>query len=82
MIEQNPPTEPASDGAGHRTRVDLMSIEQTPEGLQLLADPSQEVLIERRPAFSQLAPVPLRHLQAQLIAAGEPHLPQDQHRQD
>ena len=53
-----------------------MSIEQLPENLRLLADPAQEVLIERRPAFSQLAPVPLLRLDADSIAAGqEPYLP-------
>jgi hypothetical protein len=31
----------------------------TEDSLRLLADPAQEVLIERRPTFSQLAPVPL-----------------------
>ena len=31
----------------------------TGDSLRLLADPSQEVLIEQRPVFSQLAPVPL-----------------------
>jgi hypothetical protein len=29
------------------------------ESFRLLADPSEEVLLDRRPAFSQLAPVPL-----------------------
>lgn len=51
-----------------------MSIEQLPQGLRQLADPSQEVLLERRPAFSQLAPVPLCQLGAESLAAGEPHL--------
>jgi hypothetical protein len=31
----------------------------TGDSLRLLADPSQEVLLEQRPVFSQLAPVPL-----------------------
>lgn len=31
----------------------------TEDSLRLLADPTQEILLERRPAFSQLAPVPL-----------------------
>ncbi|MEO6501505.1 MAG: hypothetical protein ABIQ09_06290 [Jatrophihabitantaceae bacterium] len=53
-----------------------MSIEQLPENLRTLADPSQEVLIERQPAFLQLAPVPLRRLGVESIASGEPSLPE------
>lgn len=49
-------------------------MEQLPEYLRLLADPAQEVLMDRRPAFSQLAPVPLRHLDADSAIAGEPYL--------
>ena len=59
----------------NRAKAELMSIEQLPESLRLLADPSLEVLLDRRPAFSQLAPVPLRQLDAESSAAGEPYLP-------
>jgi hypothetical protein len=59
-----------------------MSYEQLPESLRLLADPSQEVLIDRQPAFSQLAPVPLRHLGVDSVTAGEPYLPRGQNQQD
>lgn len=52
-----------------------MSVEKLPENLRLLADPAQEVLIERRSAFSQLAPVPLCQLGIESLAAGEPYLP-------
>ncbi|MDQ1722689.1 MAG: hypothetical protein QOI26_2423 [Pseudonocardiales bacterium] len=52
-----------------------MSAEPLPEDLRLLADPSQEVLIDGRPAFSQLASVPLRHLGAESIVAAEPDPP-------
>jgi hypothetical protein len=50
-----------------------MSAAQLPENFWLLADPSQEVLIDGRPAFSQLAPVPLRQLGSDTIPAGEPY---------
>lgn len=62
--------------------VKQVSAQQFPEYLRLLGDPSQEVLIERRPAFSQLAPVPLRQLKAQVIAAAEPALRLHQHHQE
>jgi hypothetical protein len=52
-----------------------MSVEKLPENLWPLADPAQEVLIERRSAFSQLAPVPLCRLGIESPAAGEPYLP-------
>lgn len=42
-----------------------MSIEQLPENLRLLADPSQEVLLKRQPVFSRLAPVPLCQLETE-----------------
>ncbi len=55
--------------------------ELTRDSLRLLADPSQEVLIERRPAFSQLAAVPL--LAADSFAAAEPPVTSIRdHRQD
>jgi hypothetical protein len=50
-----------------------MSAAPVPDNFWLLADPSQEVLIDRRPAFSQLAPVPLRQLGTDTIPAGEPY---------
>jgi hypothetical protein len=50
-----------------------MSAARLPENFRLLADPSQEVLIDGRPAFSQLAPVPLRRLGSDTIPAGEPY---------
>lgn len=59
-----------------------MSIEQLPEDLRLLADPAQEVLVERRPAFSQLAPVPLLQLDAASLAAGEPCQPTPENYRD
>jgi hypothetical protein len=52
-----------------------MSFEQLPENLRSLADPAQEVLMDRPAAFSQLAPVPLRHLDSESFIAGEPYLP-------
>lgn len=42
----------------------------TEDTLRLLADPAQEVLLERRPAFSQLAAVPLLDLDT--ATAAEP----------
>lgn len=39
-----------------RSEADRLTEEDT---LRLLADPAQEVLVERRPQFSQLAPVPV-----------------------
>ncbi|HEX8093102.1 hypothetical protein [Jatrophihabitans sp.] len=50
-----------------------MSAAHVPENFWLLADPDQEVLIAGRPAFSQLAPVPLRQLGTDTITAGEPY---------
>jgi hypothetical protein len=50
-----------------------MSAARVPENFWLLADPSQEVLIDGRPAFSQLAPVPLRQLGTETIPPGEPY---------
>ncbi len=54
---------------------ELVSVDQVPRDLRPLADPSQEVLVERRPAFIQLAPVPLCQLGAESVTAGEPYLP-------
>ncbi|MDQ1744292.1 MAG: hypothetical protein QOE23_2631 [Pseudonocardiales bacterium] len=51
----------------------------TDDSLRLLADPSQEVLVERRPAFNQLAPVPL--LDTGALPAAEPARSRDR-RQD
>jgi hypothetical protein len=51
-----------------------MSAAQVPENFWMLADPSQEVLMDGRPAFSQLAPVPLRQLGTDTITAGEPYV--------
>jgi hypothetical protein len=50
-----------------------MSTTQVPDNFWLLADPSQEVLIDDRPAFSQLAPVPLHRLGTETMPAGEPY---------
>jgi hypothetical protein len=50
-----------------------MSAAPVPENFWLLADPSQEVLIDGRPSFSQLAPVPLRQLGSDTIPAAEPY---------
>lgn len=47
---------------------------QWPEDFLLLADPSQEVLIEERPRFSQLAPVPLKQVGTDTVVAGESYL--------
>ena len=52
-----------------------MSAAQVPENFWLLADPSQEILVVGRPAFSQLAPVPLRHVGSEPVLADEPRLP-------
>ena len=51
-----------------------MSAAQVPENLWMLADPSLEILIDGRPAFSQLAPVPLRHLGTEPFLVDEPQL--------
>jgi len=48
-----------------------MSAAPVPDNFWLLADASQEVLIDGRPAFSQLAPVPLRQLGIDTLTAGE-----------
>lgn len=40
----------------------------TEDHFRLLADPAQEVLMERRPAFSQLAAVPLLDLDPVLVS--------------
>jgi hypothetical protein len=50
-----------------------MSAAPLPENFWLLADPAQEVLMNGRPTFSQLAPVPLRQLGSDTIPAGEPY---------
>ena len=50
MSRPTPRTDPAEDR------------QLTEDTLRLLADPAQEVLLERRPAFSQLAAVPLLDL--------------------
>jgi hypothetical protein len=50
-----------------------MSAARLPDNFWMLADPSQEVLIDGRPPFSQLAPVPLRQLGIDTIPAGEPY---------
>ena len=65
-------TEPDGEDAVHRRRW-LMPAAQEPEDFRLLADASQEVLVDgHRPAFSQLAPVPLRQLGSDPTAAREP----------
>ncbi|MDQ1741135.1 MAG: hypothetical protein QOE53_2787 [Pseudonocardiales bacterium] len=48
-----------------------MSATQVPENFWVLADPSQEVLIDGRPAFSQLGPVPLPQLGGDPMSSGE-----------
>jgi len=53
-----------------------MPAAHVPENFWMLADPSQEVLVDGRPEFSQLAPVPLRQLGADPLAA-EPYLAAD-----
>jgi hypothetical protein len=50
-----------------------MSLADVPEHFRVLADPLQEVLIDGRTTFSQLAPVPLRQLGSDAISAGEPY---------
>jgi hypothetical protein len=50
-------------------------LEQLPADLRLLADPSQEVLIDHRPAFSQLAAVPLSEQGIDSRVAAEPYRP-------
>jgi hypothetical protein len=56
MSRPTPTTEPAASG------------QLTKDTLRLLADPAQEVLLERPPAFSQLAPVPLPDLDSATAA--------------
>jgi hypothetical protein len=51
-----------------------MSAAQVSGSFWLLADPLQEVLVDDRPAFCQLAPVPLRQLGTDTMTAGEPYL--------
>jgi hypothetical protein len=48
-----------------------MSAAQVPENFWLLADPSLEVLIDGRPAFSQVAPVPLSQFTGDPMSSGE-----------
>lgn len=48
-----------------------MTAAEIPENFWLLADPSQEVLIDGRPAFSQLAPVPLHQLDSDPMPSAE-----------
>lgn len=50
-----------------------MSAAQVPDSFWMLADPSQEVLIDARPAFSQLAPVPLPQFGTETMPAVEPY---------
>jgi hypothetical protein len=40
-----------------------MRLDELPADLRPLADPAQEVLLERDPEVRQLAPVPLRHVE-------------------
>jgi hypothetical protein len=58
-----------------RAAAESMSIELLPDDFWLLADPSQEVLMDRPPAFSQLAPVPLAQVGTDWTRVGEPHVP-------
>ncbi|HEV2885438.1 MAG TPA: hypothetical protein VGX49_00885 [Jatrophihabitans sp.] len=53
----------------------LEQLELLPDDLRLLADPSQEVLMDHRPAFSQLAAVPLPELGIDSRVAAEPYRP-------
>jgi hypothetical protein len=48
-----------------------MSTTQVPDNFWLLADPSQEVLVAGRPAFSQLGPVLLSQTGGQPMSSGE-----------
>jgi len=54
-----------------------MTIEELPANLRSLADPAQEVLLDRRPAVRLLAPVPLHRLGAESLATGDPYRPGD-----
>jgi hypothetical protein len=49
-----------------------MTLDELPADLRALADPAQEVLLDRRPALRLLAPVPLRQLDTRTIRAAEP----------
>ena len=51
-----------------------MRLDELPADLRPLADPSQEVLLDRNPELRQLAPVPLLHLDT---APSEPYRPGD-----
>jgi hypothetical protein len=53
-----------------------MSAAQVPDNFWLLADPALEVLIDRRPAFSQKAAVPL-HQFGDPMSSAELHLADD-----
>jgi len=48
-----------------------MSAAEVPQNFWLLADPSQEVLMDGLPAFSQLAPVPLQQLDSDPMSSAE-----------
>jgi hypothetical protein len=52
-----------------------MPAELVPENFWLLADPTQEVLVEDWPAFSQRAAVPLRQLATGTLGADLPYSP-------
>ena len=52
----------------------MTSAAHLPENFWMLADPSQEVLLDGRPEFCQLGPVPLRQVGADSLTAGEPYL--------
>lgn len=52
-----------------------MRLDELPADLRPLADPAQEVLLDRDPELRQLAPVPLSQLQPD--PASEPYRPGD-----
>jgi hypothetical protein len=53
------------------SRGQLVPVKQQLDAFRLLADPSLEILMQERPRFSQLAPVPLRQVGTDTMAAGE-----------
>ena len=53
-----------------------MTIDELPADLRPLADPAQEVLLDRRPALRLLAPVPLLQLRPGSIGAAESYRPE------
>lgn len=54
-----------------------MTIDELPPDLRSLADPAQEILLDRRPPLRQLAAVPLRQLGVESSVPADPYRPRD-----